>query len=233
MMMYVLKMHYFPTYLYICLKCESVIKVAIYEDNAGLREVLAKVIRTNGDFELAGEFGHCLDVVKNTEAFHPDVIIMDIDMPGISGIEGIKILRKHNINVEVIVNTVFDDDDRVFEAIKAGATGYLLKKSALAALLDAIRDVINGGAPMSSSIARKVLLMTSDRRQENSLQEKLTERELTVLTHLSKGLSYKMVAEEMSISIDTVRGYIKRIYEKLQVHSITEAVHKVFIEKNQ
>jgi DNA-binding NarL/FixJ family response regulator len=218
--------------LYICDKCESVIKVAIYEDNAGLREVLAKVIRTNTDFELAGEFGHCLDVVKNTEAFHPDVIIMDIDMPGISGIEGIKELKKNNINVEVIVNTVFDDDDRVFEAIKAGATGYLLKKSSLASLLDAIRDVVNGGAPMSSSIARKVLLMTSDRQQQHRLYEKLTERELTVLTYLSKGLSYKMVAEEMTISIDTVRGYIKRIYEKLQVHSITEAVHKVFIEKS-
>ncbi len=208
-----------------------VIKVAIYEDNAGLREVLAKVIRTSPDFELAGEFGHCLDVVKNTEAFHPDVIIMDIDMPGISGIEGIKELRKANLNVEVVVNTVFDDDDRVFDAIRAGATGYLLKKSSLSSLLESIKDVVNGGAPMSSSIARKVLSMTSDTRNDHHIKSKLTDRELLVLTHLSKGLSYKMVADEISISLDTVRGYIKRIYEKLQVHSITEAVHKVFIEK--
>jgi DNA-binding NarL/FixJ family response regulator len=207
-----------------------VIKVAIYEDNAGLREVLAKVIRTNTDFELAGEFGHCLDVVKNTEAFQPHVIIMDIDMPGISGIEGIKELRKANLKVEVIVNTVFDDDDRVFEAIKAGATGYLLKKSSLASLLESIKDVVNGGAPMSSSIARKVLSLTMKNQNDRHLETKLTDRELLVLTHLSKGLSYKMVAEEVSISIDTVRGYIKRIYEKLQVHSVTEAVHKVFIE---
>jgi DNA-binding NarL/FixJ family response regulator len=209
-----------------------VIKVAIYEDNAGLREVLAKVIRSNQDFELAGEFGHCLDIVKNTEAFHPNVIIMDIDMPGISGIEGIKMVKRANIQVEIIVNTVFDDDDRVFEAIREGATGYLLKKSSLSNLLEAIRDVVNGGAPMSSIIARKVLAMSSAKQNEKDSHSNLTDRELLVLTHLSKGLSYKMVAEEMNISIDTVRGYIKRIYEKLQVHSITEAVHKVFIEKN-
>ncbi len=210
---------------------QKVIKVAIYEDNAGLREVLANIIRTSPDFELAGEFGHCLDIVKNTEAFHPHVILMDIDMPGISGIEGIKTLKKANLHAEVIVNTVFDDDDRVFDAIRAGATGYLLKKSSLANLLDAIKDVVNGGAPMSSAIARKVLAMTSDREKNKLMDSNLTDRELLVLTHLSRGLSYKMVAQEVSVSIDTVRGYIKRIYEKLQVHSITEAVHKVFIEK--
>ncbi len=206
------------------------IKVAIYEDNTGLREVLSKIIRMNPELELAGEFGHCIDVVKNTQAYSPDVIIMDIDMPGINGIDGIKLLKKAGIKVEVIVNTVFDDDDRVFDAIRAGATGYLLKKVSLATMLEAIKDVVKGGAPMSSSIARKVLTMTSQKHSEKLLQTKLTDRELLLLTHLSKGLSYKMVAEEMLISLDTVRGFIKRIYEKLQVHSITEAVHKVFIE---
>ena len=105
------------------------IKVSIYEDNTGLREVLTSVIRDSEEFELAGEFGHCLDVVKNTQVYEPDVILMDIDMPGKTGIEGVKEVKKAFPHVEVIMNTVFDDDDRIFDAIKNGATGYLLKNN--------------------------------------------------------------------------------------------------------
>ena len=207
------------------------IKVAIYEDNNGLRDVLSCIIRESEEFELAGEFGHCIDVVQNTKAFAPDVIIMDIDMPGRSGIEGVKELKAVYPKVEVIMNTVFDDDDRIFNALKAGATGYLLKKNSLATLLTAIKDVKNGGAPISSSIARKVLQLPFALGTDFNSTYSLSEREINILKLLSKGLSYKMVANEMIISIDTVRTYVKRIYDKLHVHSVTEAVHKVFIEK--
>nr|HMU03466.1 response regulator transcription factor [Saprospiraceae bacterium] len=207
------------------------IRVAIYEDNGGLREILASIIRESEEFELAGEFGHCLDVVQNTKAFAPEVIIMDIDMPGRTGIEGVTELKSHYPEVEVIMNTVFDDDDRIFNALKAGATGYLLKKNSLATLLTAIKDVKNGGAPISPSIARKVLQLPFAAGKGSESTYNLSEREVEILKHLSKGLSYKMVAGEMIISIDTVRTYVKRIYEKLHVHSVTEAVHKVFIEK--
>ncbi|NOT38216.1 MAG: response regulator transcription factor [Saprospiraceae bacterium] len=206
------------------------IKVAIYEDNLALRNTLSEIIRSNTDFTLAGEFGHCLDVVNNCRAFQPDVIIMDLDMPGKSGIEGVKELKKEFPDIEVIINTVFDDDNRIFEAIQAGATGYLLKKNSLSTLISSIQEVKAGGSPMSPSIARKVLGLQKEKSAVNIFKE-LSEKEMSILEHLSKGLSYKMVATECNISIDTVRTYIKRIYEKLQVHSVTEAVHKVFIKK--
>ena len=156
---------------------------------------------------------------------------MDIDMPGRTGIEGVKDLKSVYPEVEVIMNTVFDDDDRIFNAILAGATGYLLKKSSLSTLLSSIKEVHAGGAPMSPSIARKILSIPRQHDGTNDFKHILSERELNILQLLAKGLSYKMFADESFISIDTVRSYIKRIYEKLQVHSVTEAVHKVFIEK--
>lgn len=207
------------------------IRVAIYEDNAGLREILAAIIRESEDFELAGEFGHCLDAIKNTEAFKPDVILMDIDMPGKSGIDAVREIKDSFPETEIIMNTVFDDDDRVFRAIQAGATGYLLKKNSLATLLNSIKDVKSGGAPMSPSIARQLLNLPWIRQRDKNNNHDLSDREMQILEFLSKGLSYKMVAEELHISIDTVRSYIKRMYEKLHVHSVTEAIHKVFIDK--
>jgi DNA-binding NarL/FixJ family response regulator len=207
------------------------IRVAIYEDNAGLREILSAIIRESEDFELAGEFGHCLDAIKNTDAFRPDVILMDIDMPGRSGIEAVKDIKGVFPGVEIIMNTVFDDDDRVFKAIQAGATGYLLKKNSLATVLNSIKDVKAGGSPMSPGIARRLLSLPWIRQRDDKHTHDLSDREMQILENLSKGLSYKMVAEELHISIDTVRSYIKRIYEKLHVHSVTEAIHKVFIDK--
>ena len=134
-------------------------------------------------------------------------------------------------DVEVIMNTVFDDDDRIFNAIEAGATGYLLKKNSLSNILTSIRDVVAGGAPMSPSIARKVLEKSNSSQKDKSNNFGLTDRELLVLQQLAKGMRYKMVAEDCFISIETVRSYIKKIYTKLHVHSVTEAVHKVYIEK--
>lgn len=209
----------------------SQIKVAIYEDNEGLREILCSIIRDADGFELAGEFGHCLDVIKNTSVFNPDVILMDIDLPGKNGIEGVKEVKTSFPLVEVIMITVFEDDDRIFSALQAGATGYLLKKSSLNTLINSIQEVHNGGAPMSPVIARKVLQMPFANQNDNISEFNLSQREIEILKLLSKGLSYKMVAEELFLSIDTVRSYIKRVYEKLHVHSVTEAIHKVFIDK--
>jgi DNA-binding NarL/FixJ family response regulator len=209
------------------------IRVAIYEDNKALREILAAIIRESEDFELAGEFGHCLDAIKNTKAYQPEVILMDIDMPQKSGIEAVKEIKSAFPTVEIIMNTVFDDDDRIFRAIQSGATGYLLKKNSLSTLLNSIKDVKSGGAPMSPGIARQLLKMPWISQREKNHEHDLSDREMQIMENLSKGLSYKMVADELHISIDTVRAYIKRIYEKLHVHSVTEAIHKIFIDKSK
>lgn len=207
------------------------IKVSIYEDNTGLREVISNIISNTTGFELVGAYSNCIDIITNTNENLPDVILMDIDMPGKTGIEGVLEIKPLFPNVEVIMNTVFEDDERLFKALQAGATGYLLKKNSLSALLESIKDVYSGGAPMSPVIARKVLKLPFAEGKSNNVINNLAERELEILKLLSKGLSYKMVASELFISIDTVRTYIKRIYEKLHVHSVTEAIHKVFIDK--
>lgn len=204
------------------------IKVAIYEDNLSLREVLSTIIRNAQGFELAGEFGHCLDAVQNTVAFQPDVILMDIDMPDKSGIDGVKDVKNAYPAVEIIMHTVFEDTDKIFEAIQAGATGYILKNNSLTSILQYIREVHEGGAPMSPAIARKVLAKQHGPQEPQKTNFNLTEKETNVLKHLANGLSYKMVAAESNLSIDTVRSHVKKIYEKLQVHSVTEAIHKVY-----
>ncbi|MEZ4910837.1 MAG: response regulator transcription factor [Saprospiraceae bacterium] len=209
----------------------SDIRVSIYEDNSGLRDVLSTIINGAKGFVLTGAYEQCSDVIQNTRSSTPDVIIMDIDMPGMNGIEGVKILKPIFPDIEVIMNTVFDDDERIFLALQAGATGYLLKKNSLSTLLNSIQEVYNGGAPMSPSIARKVLQLPFAKGNASSGKNNLTERELEILNLLAQGLSYKMVAAELILSLDTIRTYVKRIYEKLHVHSVTEAVHKVYINK--
>jgi two-component system nitrate/nitrite response regulator NarL len=210
-----------------------VIKVAIYEDNTGLREVLSTLIRESEETELAGEFGHCIDVVQNTRVFRPDVILMDIDMPEKSGIEGVKEVKAEFPEVEIIMNTVFEDDERIFLAIQAGATGYLLKKSSLSQIISSIVDVKKGGAPMSPIIARKVLSLpfANPVKNEDDLEFKLSKREYEILEFLAQGFSYKMVAAETGLSIDTIRSHIKKIYDKLHVNSATEAVNRFFVNR--
>ena len=208
------------------------IRTLLYEDNTDLRGALAALIGGTEGYELSGAFDNCLGVVEQVAALHPDVVLMDIDMPGMSGIEGVARLKKAHPQVEALMLTVFDDDDRVFEAVCAGASGYLLKKTTPARILEALREVTEGGAPMSPVIARKVLQLFPRLPAERDADlDKLSPREMEVLKTLSRGFSYKMVAVELGIGIETVRTYVKRIYEKLQVHSVSEAIAKAFLKE--
>ncbi len=207
------------------------IRVVIYEDNADLRGALAALIGGTEGYELCGAFGDCRGIVEQTAALQPDVVLMDIDMPGMSGIEGVVCLKKSYPRVEALMLTIFDDDERVFQAVCAGAGGYLLKKTPPARILEALREVTEGGGPMSPVIARKILnLFPAKTARRDAELDKLAEREKEVLNTLALGFSYKMVAAELNISVETVRTYVKRIYEKLQVHSVSEAVAKTFLK---
>jgi DNA-binding NarL/FixJ family response regulator len=210
------------------------IKVLLYEDNPQLREGLTMLINGSDGFEVAAAYKNCDEVEAQVEAWNPDVILMDIDMPGTNGIEGLKRLRAANQTAKVLMLTVFDDNNNVFEAIKNGANGYLLKKTPPAKLLDYIQEANLGGAPMTASIATQVLNMFAlmNRNGETKGEEyDLSEREKQVLQLLVNGYSYKMIAAEMFIAIDTVRSHIKKIYEKLHVNSKSEAVAMAFKNK--
>lgn len=206
------------------------IKLLIYEDNLQLRESVAALISLSNDFTLIGSFGDVLQVEEQVKSLKPDVILMDIDLPGMNGIEAVKKVRLFNAWVHVIMLTVFDDNKHVVDAICAGASGYLLKMHIPEKLLDSVKEVIQGGAPMSPGIARMVISKLQQLPEQSNTYQ-LTSREKEVLSSLSKGNSYKLIAAQYNISIDTVRTHIKHIYDKLQVRSQTEAVSKAIHEK--
>ncbi len=204
------------------------IRILIYEDNTLLKDSLAMLIGGSPGFEVAGAFEDCASILEDLKTHRPDVILLDIDMPGINGIEALKMVRQTGIDVKVLMLTVFDDDHNVFEAVKNGASGYLLKKTPPARLLEYIQDVCDGGAPMTSSIARQVLQMLSAPQKNKKEGYNLSARETETLKFLVEGYSYKMIAAEMNIAIDTVRAHIKKVYEKLEVNSKGEAVAKAY-----
>ena len=206
------------------------IKLLIYEDNSQLRESVATLIMLSNDFTLAGSFGDVLEVEQQVKSVEPDVILMDIDLPGMNGIEAVKKIRAFNTSLHIIMLTVFDDNKHVVDAICAGASGYLLKMHIPEKLLDSVKEVMQGGAPMSPGIARMVLARLQQLPDKSNTYQ-LTAREKEILSSLSKGNSYKLIAAQFSISIDTVRTHIKHIYEKLQVRSQTEAVSKAINER--
>jgi DNA-binding NarL/FixJ family response regulator len=188
------------------------------------------MLRLNGNVSLAGAYENPIEVSTHLHLHHPELLIMDIDMPGMNGIDAVTHIRKTNPSIPILMLTVFDDNQHVFDAICAGASGYLLKKHISSKLFSAIDEVLDGGAPMSPSIARMVLASMQQKvTTQNPYQ--LTPKEKEVLTSLSKGNSYKLIAAEIEISIDTVRSHIRKIYEKLHVHSQTEAVSKAINEK--
>jgi len=206
------------------------IKIQIYEDNQQLRESVSALISLSGEFVLTGSFGDVTRVEDQVKSLRPDVILMDIDMPGMNGIQAVQNIRSFDRIVHIIMLTVFDDNQHVLDAICAGASGYLLKKYLPEKLMDAIREVLSGGAPMSPGIARMVISKLQH-FSEPANNYQLTPREKEILASLAKGNSYKLIAAQFSISIDTVRTHIKHIYEKLQVRSQTEAVSKAINEK--
>ncbi|MEP6711110.1 MAG: response regulator transcription factor [Ferruginibacter sp.] len=206
------------------------VSVFIYEDNDDLRESLCSLLALTEAYKVSGAYANCQEVEQQLKAYLPDVILMDIDMPGINGIEAVKKIRGFNKKVQIIMLTVFDDNTHVFDALSAGANGYLLKKDVSDKLFLSIHEVLNGGAPMTPAIARMIITqMQVPGQQQNDYL--LTNREKEILSILSKGNSHKMIAAALCISIDTVRTHSKKIYDKLHVHSQTEAVSKAINEK--
>lgn len=197
------------------------IRIVIFEDDGDLRESMKALLNGIADYQVAGDYPHCRDARQIVQNVQPDLVIMDIDLPGKSGIEGVYDIKSANPLTPVIIHTVFEDDQKLFDSLCAGASGYLLKNTSLARLLTAIDEVLQGGAPMSPSIARKV--MESFHRPTHDMYQ-LSRREREILGWLVKGYSYKMIGAECFISLETVRVHIKNIYNKLHVNCGREAV---------
>lgn len=200
------------------------IKIVVYDDNKARRESLQAFFQLTPGFEQVGSFENCNNVTTDIEATQPDVILMDIEMPGIGGINGVILAKKSAPQIKIIMQTAFDDDDKVFAALQAGAEGYILKNASVAQITQSIDDVMKGGASMSPSIALKVMRYFNSQQKKPVSEYNLTSKETEVLGYLSQGLSYKMVADKIGISYFTVNNHVKKIYEKLQVHSLSEAV---------
>jgi two-component system, NarL family, response regulator LiaR len=202
------------------------IKVVIFEDIADIRELLSEAIDSSDELQLVGAFPHANDVLKNIQSKQPDVVLMDIQMPGISGIEAIRLIKTDFPEVQILVQTVFDDNAHIFAAICAGANGYILKDSSPEQYLEAIIETFQGGSAMPPAIARKVLTMFQNQNQKfsNTEHHELSNAEKKILDCLVKGMSYKLIADECKISFSTVNFHLKNIYRKLHVNSATEAI---------
>ncbi|MEO8149124.1 MAG: response regulator transcription factor [Bacteroidia bacterium] len=207
------------------------IRVLVFEDNPDFVDSLSDLINSTDDMEMTGVYNNCKNVVKNVSYHNPDVVLMDIDMPIENGLQGLRAIRNEGIDVTIIMLTVFDDNDRVFQAICNGASGYILKRTPPEKILDAIREAQDGGAPMTPSVAKQVLKLFSKPFQKSDDLQTLTAREHDVLALLVRGYSYKMAAGEMNIGIETLRYHIKNIYTKLHVNSKSEAVAKAIQNK--
>ena len=203
------------------------IRVIIFEDNRNLRDGLFNLLESSSGFICAGAFAHCERVLDNIEETQPDVILMDIEMPVISGIEAVMMIRERYPDLKILMQTIFEEDEKIFQSICNGAQGYILKNTPPGRILNAIREVYEGGAPMTPTIASKVLrLFKTNLSGKAGESYGLSTREKEILKCLVEGMSYKMIADTCFISADTVNGHIKNIYKKLQVHSKGEAVAK-------
>ena len=209
------------------------INVAIVEDNKTIREGLSALINGTDGFTCTGSYPDCETFLNELESLSVNVILMDIDLPGMNGIEGVKQAKQINPDISILMLTVYEESEIVYDALCAGAYGYLVKKTPPSRLIEAIKEVYEGGSPMSSRIARQVI--TSFQNYKNGpnvdLQYNLSNREKEVLQHLGEGSNYQEIANELFISVDTVRHHIRNIYKKLQVHSQSEAVAKAIRKK--
>ena len=202
------------------------ISVSIVDDEKELRESIKTFINGSAGFRCVSTYGAAAPALQGLPSDRPDVVLMDINLGVMSGIQCVQQLKVLVPDMMILMLTVYEDTDRIFEALAAGATGYLLKRGSPTKLLQAIREVHSGGSPMSSSIARKVVASFQKTGRAGEKQAHLSPREEMVLNCLAKGLTYKQIADQLGISIDTIRTYLRRIYEKLHVQSRTEAVAK-------
>ena len=210
------------------------LRITIFDDNKNIRESITLLLNTEPSFEVVGSYSHVLDCIDDVIESRPDIVLMDIEMPGMTGIEAVHLIKKEFPQVQILMQTVFEDDDRVFDSICAGASGYILKNHLNIKLVDAIKELQFGGTPMSSSIAKKVwnkLQQMPPSKPADIPDYQLTAREKEVLGCIVRGLSYKMIGAELSISYETVRSHVKKIYEKLHVASLTEVVAKAINQK--
>jgi DNA-binding NarL/FixJ family response regulator len=210
---------------------EPSISVAIVEDQREVREGLAMLINGTSGFHCTGNFRTMEEALRAISAELPDVMLTDIGLPGMSGTEGIRILKERHPELPIVALTIYDDEDEIFDALCAGASGYLLKNTPPARLLECLREVVSGGAPMSPEVARRVIKLFREVRPPERASHNLTPQETELLKLLVEGHNYKTAAAELSISVNTVSFHLKNIYEKLQVHSKSEAVAKALRER--
>jgi DNA-binding NarL/FixJ family response regulator len=204
------------------------ISLAIVEDLDEVRDGLKNFISLSQDFKVVDTFKTAEDAVMDLPKLKPDIVIMDINLPGMNGIECIRQIKDKTPGTQFMMFTVYENDEKVFEALKAGASGYLLKNTGLVQLIESLKELYNGGSPMSANIARKLVTLFRSQKPETTNLEVLSNRENEILQLLAKGLLYKEIADQLSISVSTVRQHIHHIYEKLHVQNRTEAINKAF-----
>ena len=209
---------------------KKIITVSIVDDEADLREHIGGYLTAAANMRCKSTYASAEEALEHLPQDQPDVILMDINLGGMDGIECVQRLTALMPNAQVMMLTVFEDTEKIFRALQAGASGYLLKRMSPKKLIEAIEDVVNGGSPMSASIARKVVQSFKAAAPQNDGAAELSQRERSVLEGLAEGLAYKQIADQLGVSIHTVRNYIRRIYEKLHVQTRTEAVAK-FLRK--
>ena len=208
------------------------IKVAIVEDNSALRLSLEQLFSKSEGMQCVASLSNLMNVISELKRSIPDIVLMDIGLPGINGIEGVRTVKSNFDTMQVLMFTVFEDDEKIFDAIRAGASGYLLKKTPPEEIIEAVKELYQGGAPMSPSIARKVIHVFQSHPPPAMTDFQLTGREKEILYSLVDGLSYKKIAEKYFVSISTIRTHISNIYQKLHVNSKSQAVAKVLQNKS-
>lgn len=204
------------------------ITLAIVEDLDEVRDGLKNFISLSQDFKILDTFKTAEEAVHDLPKLKPDIVIMDINLPGMNGIECIRQVKSKTPATQFMMFTVYENDEKVFEALKAGASGYLLKNTGLVQLIESLKELHTGGSPMSANIARKLVTLFRNQQKETTNLEVLSSRENEILQLLAKGLLYKEIADQLSISVSTVRQHIHHVYEKLHVQNRTEAINKVF-----
>jgi DNA-binding NarL/FixJ family response regulator len=202
------------------------IRTAIVEDEEDIREGIGELFDFTEGFHCTGRYRTMEEALARLAAATPDVMLVDIGLPGMSGIEGIRIIRERFPSIQLLMLTVYDDDDRIFEALCAGATGYLLKKTPASRLVDSVREAVEGGSPMSPEVARKVVGLFRQVRPPDRTEHDLTPHELRVLKMFAEGHNYRTAAAELGVTVNTIAFHVKQIYGKLEVHSKSEAVVK-------